>query len=167
MLTKDIQPFDGTYLSDLAPLALTSEASLELLNENMISGERIPMDRFRSNIVMSTENSIPFLEDEVTTLQIGKLSTRVIGPTFRCVIPSVNQHDGEAGFRKDIRQAEPIATLKKYRSGGLRFGLTGLLPITMGGSKSLAPLFGVYLGVSNARHEEVVHLGDPIKVTSY
>lgn len=74
---------------------------------------------------------------------------------------------GEAGFRKNIREAEPIATLKRLRSGGLRYGLTGILPVTMGGSKSLAPIFGVYLGVQEESDEVEIRLGDKLSVQAY
>ena len=79
----------------------------------------------------------------------------------------ITQGAGEAGFRKNIREAEPIATLKKHRSGGLRYGLTGMLPVTMGGSKSLAPIFGVFLGVQNESDTAEIKLGDKFIVQQY
>mmetsp|Transcript_14053 Transcript_14053/g.45020 ORF Transcript_14053/g.45020 Transcript_14053/m.45020 type:complete len:409 (+) Transcript_14053:44-1270(+) len=165
-LFRDTKPFDGTALADLAPIALTSEASLAALNRQ--AREAVPLDRFRSNIEMDTELDLAFLEDHIQELQIGDLSLRVLGPTFRCVIPSVDQATGRAGFRSSkVSSAEPLATLKRLRPGGLRFGLTGLLPVGMGGSRSLAPLFGVYMGVSDAAVAGAIQVGDPIRVISY
>lgn len=84
------------------------------------------MDRFRSNIVMeccgTNMKDLGFIEDWFERIEIGNVKLRIIGPTFRCVIPTVDQATGEAGFRKNIRNAEPIKTLKSVRSGGLRFG---------------------------------------------
>jgi len=120
---------------------------------------------------------LAFLEDHIRTLQIGSLVFRVLGPTFRCVIPTVDQTTGEAGFRQNrsksstnnsLRQAEPIATLKQFRSGGLRHGWTGFAPVTMGGSQSLAPLFGIYLGTEESdAMGKVVSVGDPIRILEY
>ena len=167
LLMEDARTFDATLLSDLAPITFTSEASLLALNQ--VATKAVPMNRFRTNIVASIDDpELAFLEDHVHTLQIGsQLIFRSIGPTFRCVIPSVDQATGEAGFRKKMRQAEPIATLKRLRSGGLRFGLSGLLPTRSGGSKSLAPLFGIYLGVKEADSSGEVAVGDPIRIVEF
>lgn len=74
---------------------------------------------------------------------------------------------GEAGFRKNLRNAEPIATLKHYRSGGIRYGMAGLLPTSMGGSRSLAPLFGVSMGTETAESVGEIKVGDQIEILSY
>ena len=74
---------------------------------------------------------------------------------------------GEAAFKKRLRTAEPIATLKRYRPGGLRNGFSGLLPITMGGSRGLAPLFGVFMGTETAEATGEIKVGDQITVLSY
>ena len=167
LLIEDARTFDATLLSDLAPITFTSEASLLALNQ--VATKAVPMDRFRTNIVANIDDpDLAFLEDHVQTLQIGShMIFRSMGPTFRCVIPSVDQATGEAGFRKNLRQAEPIATLKRLRSGGLRFGLSGLLPTRSGGSKSLAPLFGIYLGVDHADSSGEVAVGDPIRILEF
>ena len=86
------------------------------------------MNRFRSNIVIETSSSkggnLSFIEDYFNEIQIGDTKFRNIGPTFRCVIPSVNQTTGAAGFRKNIKEAEPLRSLKRLRSGGVRYGNT-------------------------------------------
>mmetsp|Transcript_24043 Transcript_24043/g.44604 ORF Transcript_24043/g.44604 Transcript_24043/m.44604 type:complete len:390 (+) Transcript_24043:47-1216(+) len=165
LLMENARSFDATLLSDLAPITFTSEASLLALNE--AATKPVPMDRFRTNIVASIDRELAFLEDHVKVIQVGSQTFHAIGPTFRCVIPSVDQATSEAGFRKNIRKAEPIATLKRLRSGGLRFGLSGLLPTSAGGSKSLAPLFGIYLGCERDDSSGEVSIGDPIRVVEY
>jgi len=126
LLMDDARPHDGTLLSDLAPLSLTSADSLRKLNCILAAESQVPMDRFRSNIVMeccgTNMKDLGFIEDWFERIEIGNVKLRIIGPTFRCVIPTVDQATGEAGFRKNIRNAEPIKTLKSVRSGGLRFG---------------------------------------------
>ena len=174
-------PHDATLLADLAPLSLISEASLAALNEHVCGcggqeGARepacrcVPADRFRSNLVVRmSDSSLAFLEDHVETLAVGDTELRVIGPTFRCVMPSVCQRSGEAGFRKGLQTpaAEPLPTLKLLRPGGLRFGLSGLLPNAMGGSAGFAPLFGVYLGCPDADSQSELRVGDPVRVKKY
>lgn len=64
LLLNDARNFDGTYLSDLAPLTLTSEASLKRLNDEIDVFDRVPMDRFRSNLVLDTPVENAFLEGE-------------------------------------------------------------------------------------------------------
>ena len=182
LLMEDARIYDATRLADLAPITFTSDASLTALNQviqssydnknnNQQRNEDIPMNRFRSNIVMTPatdSEELAFLEDHIQTIQIGSnLILRSIGPTMRCVIPTINQDTGEAGFQKNIKIAEPIVTLKRLRSGGLRYGLSGLLPVKSGGSKSLAPLFGVYLGTEHPDSSGEVSVGDLIRVLEY
>ena len=170
LVMPHLEKFDGMYLSDLAPISLTCTASLAKVNEH--ATEIVDMTRFRANIVVDTgSGEQAFLEDHVLKLEIGDnnagRSLRTIGPTFRCVIPSVNQETGEAGFRKNLKTAEPISTLKRLRSGGLRFGITGFLPTDMGGSGSLAPLFGLYMGVDSQQSTLDIKVGDKVRVTEY
>ena len=61
LLTKETKAHDGTYLSDLAPLTLTAEGSLQKLND-IIPEDVVPMDRFRSNIVVNTKRALAFVE---------------------------------------------------------------------------------------------------------
>ncbi len=172
----DCQPYDSTRLADISPLTLVSTASLKALNGKIGSGKSVPIDRFRSNIVLKPINdNYAFLEDHICKLQIGKLELRVISPTFRCIIPSVNQETGETEFFKCGKNCEPLATLRRTRSS-LRYGATGLLPATMGGSRGLAPLFGLKLGFNlTASHvesglqlqDEVIQEGDEVIVLAY
>jgi len=166
-LTQNSENFDGTYLSDLCPVTLISEASTSKLNSEIkAENSKVDTDRFRSNVILSCRHELAFLEDHVEVFQIGGMRLRQIGPTFRCVIPSVDQETGDAGFRKGVRNAEPISTLRKFRSGGARFGVTGFLPTTMGGSRGFASLFGVYLGLERVEESEI-RVGDAVKVLKF
>lgn len=163
-LMRNSASFDGTRLADLAPISFTSTASLAALNEQ-IPGASVPMSRFRANIVMEPiDADMAFVEDHCSAIQIGDLQLRVIGPTFRCIMPAIDQETGARDWKR-VKNAEPVATLKRLRSGGLRFGLTGLLPHTLGGSSGLAPLFGVYLGLANEQtNPATIKVGDTIKI---
>ncbi|GBG26346.1 Molybdenum cofactor sulfurase [Hondaea fermentalgiana] len=156
---------DGLLLGDLAPFSLVSQASLATLKREMPDAERrdaVDINCFRANVVIETSPELAFVEDHAATLQIGDYSMRVVGPTFRCVETTVDQKTGEAGFRKGLRKAEPLATLKQLRPGGLRFGISGFFPTGAGGSKGFAPLFGIYLGADDPSVSGTIRVGDEV-----
>jgi uncharacterized protein YcbX len=97
------------------PILVCNEASLEDLNHRM--PQRIPMERFRPNIVVS---GLPaWAEDRLDTLRIGAITLRLVKPCTRCTIPSVDQRTGE-------RSTDPAPALKKFRFSkelrGVMFG---------------------------------------------
>jgi uncharacterized protein len=94
--------------ADAYPILLIGAASLEDLNARL--DYPVPMDRFRPNIVVSTNE--PFIEDQWGEIEIG--STLVCGTkaSARCLVPTVDQLTGEC------TGPEPIRTLARYR----RFG---------------------------------------------
>lgn len=100
--------------ADSAPLLLISEASLADLNSRL--REPIPMDRFRTNLVVS--GGTPYQEDSWTRIRIGAATFRIKSRCIRCQIITVDQSTG----RKDI---EPLETLESYRVGpkGVPFGV--------------------------------------------
>lgn len=95
---------DQTAFSDVFPILLTSQASLEDLNSRM--DEDIPMARFRPNIVVSGCEA--FEEDNWHQLKVADISLRIVKPCSRCVIPSIDIDSAE-------RCAEPTKTLIAYR----------------------------------------------------
>jgi uncharacterized protein len=97
------------------PVLVCNEASLEDLNQRM--PQRIPMERFRPNIVVS---GLPaWAEDRLDTLRIGAVTLRLVKPCTRCTIPAVDQRTGE-------RSTDPAPALKKFRFSkelrGVMFG---------------------------------------------
>ena len=97
------------------PLLVCNEASLEDLNERMPA--RIPMQRFRPNIVL---RGLPaWAEDHVETLSLGRVTLRLVKPCTRCAIPSIDQESGE-------RSTDPLPTLRRFRFSrqlrGVMFG---------------------------------------------
>eukprot|EP01084_Bolivina_argentea_P100101 179822_1 len=171
MLVDETKEYDSTRLSDLATFSFVSTGSLKLLNERIGRNKAITVDRFRSNIVFTPlDDKYAFLEDHISILQIGNLKLRTLSPSFRCIIPSINQQTGETDFFKSFKTCEPVNTLRKTRSS-LRYGMTGLLPSEMGGSKGLAPVFGLYLGFAECNVEDieniVINQGDEVIVLKY
>lgn len=97
---KDIVSFADGY-----PQLLIGENSLNDLNERL--EEKLPMNRFRPNLVVSGSES--FAEDNWKNIKIGETVFRSSKPCARCVMTTVNQNSGEFAGK------EPLKTLAKYR----------------------------------------------------
>ncbi|MFV0388238.1 MAG: MOSC domain-containing protein [Pyrinomonadaceae bacterium] len=91
--------------ADGYPLLLIGENSLADLNSKL--EKRIPMNRFRPNIVVS--GSEAFAEDKWKKINIGNTVFRVTKPCARCVITTIDQKTGIS----DVK--EPLKTLATYR----------------------------------------------------
>jgi len=96
---------DIVGFADAYPILLIGAASLEDLNARL--DDPVPIDRFRPNIVVATNE--PFIEDQWGEIEIG--STLVCGTkaSARCLVPTVDQLTGER------TGPEPIRTLARYR----------------------------------------------------
>ena len=109
---------DRTAFSDGFPVLLLSQASLDDLNERLVSS--IPMARFRPNIVVS--GCVPYAEDDWQQLEIGDFNMRIVKPCSRCVIPGIDIETAE-------RTGEPTKTLSQYRrkDNKIMFGQNAVL----------------------------------------
>ena len=125
----------GAGLSDLAPLLLICEESLQELNaRRALEGrDTVPMSRFRPNIVLSGCGK-PHAEDSWTRLTIGSSAEfRITGPCPRCTVPEVGQQSGV----RDAPGSGPMSTLRGYRSragAGVIFGVY-LTPLNPAGAR--------------------------------
>jgi len=90
--------------ADGYPFLVCNRASLQDLNARM--PEPIPMERFRPNIVLT--GLPPFAEDRIATLQIGKITLRLVKPCMRCIITATDQVSGE-------RSTNPLPELRTFR----------------------------------------------------
>lgn len=104
---------DQVHFADGYPFLLTSENSLEALNERM--PEPLPMNRFRPNLVVAGAEA--FAEDGWTEIHIGEIVFSVVKPCTRCKVTTVDQETGRIG-------EEPLRTLADFRRGsdGVEFG---------------------------------------------
>lgn len=99
-----------TSFADGYPFLLIGQASLDDLNSRL--SQRLPMDRFRPNIVFT--GGAPYLEDTLHTFTAGKkakggsITFRGVKPCARCVITTINQETAQKG-------KEPLKTLASYR----------------------------------------------------
>jgi len=115
------RPVDPSYaraparvgFADGFPLLLLTEASLDDLNGRM--PQRLPMNRFRPNLVVS--GTEPYAEDTWKRIRVGEVVLDIVKPCSRCTITTVDQVRGLAG-------KEPLATLATYRQrdNGVFFG---------------------------------------------
>jgi uncharacterized protein len=116
---------DKTGFADAYPLLLANETSLGELNERISShknpgladdgvrdpradgGVRVPMNRFRPNIVISGADA--WAEDNWGKIQVGEAVFRVVKPSDRCVVTTIDQAKGASGGK------EPLRTLATFR----------------------------------------------------
>ena len=82
-------------------------ASLGDLNERL--GQRLPMLRFRPNLVVA--GCPPYAEDGWRRIRIGRVGFRIVKPCSRCAITTVDPESAMKG-------AEPLKTLSRYRRSG-------------------------------------------------
>lgn len=95
-----------TSFSDGFPYLIVSQASLNDLNARIPEVERIPMDRFRPNLVIGGGEA--YQEDQWQQITIGSCRFALVKPCARCVITTTDQVTGARG-------KEPLRTLSIYR----------------------------------------------------
>jgi uncharacterized protein len=117
------------HFGDGYPLLLTTEASLDALNDLIAAGERadegpIPMVRFRPNLVVA--GTLPWTEDGWRRVCVGEAEFRVVKGCDRCAIPTTDEVTA-------VRRKEPTYTLAQHRrwDGAVWFGMN-LVPVTPG-----------------------------------
>ena len=127
-----IRPVDPNYavninnqvsFADGYPCLLTNTASLAELNRKLseiypISSQEVPMNRFRPNLVIDTDQ--PFIEDQWKVILIGEVYFDLVKPCSRCIVTTTDQNIGERNPLK-----EPLKTLATFRQqpGGIMFGM--------------------------------------------
>ena len=91
-------------LADGDPLLLLTQASLDLLNQQLTVP--VTVERFRPNLVIA--GTPAHEEDQWRRLRVGEVEMAVVKPCARCSIVLVDPHTGERGL-------EPLRTLARYR----------------------------------------------------
>lgn len=101
-----VQKDDHVSFADGYPFLLAGQSSLDDLNSRL--DEKVPMNRFRPNIVF--EGGEPFAESNWKKLRIGETIFHNVKPCARCVMTTIDQENGvKTG-------AEPLKTLASYRT---------------------------------------------------
>lgn len=104
----DARTDDVTAFSDGFPLLLISQGSLDDLNSRL--DEKIPMQRFRPNIVVT--GCKPYEEDDWQSINIAGVTMRITKPCSRCAMTTVDPETGQYTGK------EPLRTLSTYRRQG-------------------------------------------------
>lgn len=118
-----IQGNEPVSFADGYPFLLVNTASLDELNRRLKESynddsQTIPMNRFRPNIIVDTNE--PFAEDNWKVVQIGEVIFDLVKPCERCIITTTDQTTGQ---RNEMR--EPLNTLSTFRQlnqVGILFG---------------------------------------------
>lgn len=109
------RPGDHTAYADGYPITLVSEESLTWLNDWIVEGalERgeepppaLGMERFRPNVVIRGAGA--FAEDGWSRVRVGDVTLRLVTPSPRCALTTVDLSTFETG-------REPIRTLARHR----------------------------------------------------
>ena len=125
--TNPAYSLDGDRVSfaDGYPLLLTSEESLDALNDWIAEGPRaaegpVPMRRFRPSVVVS--GAPAWAEDGWRRLRIGPVTFRAVKGCDRCVLTTVDPDTAAKGH-------EPLFALARHRrwDGKIWFGVN-LIP---------------------------------------
>ena len=95
------------------PVLVCNRASLDDLNARL--PERLPMERFRPNLVL--DGLPPFAEDRIAAVEIGPVLLTLVKPCTRCIIPSTDQRTG-------IRGLDPLPVLRTFRFDRKLLGVT-------------------------------------------
>ena len=90
--------------ADGYPVLVCNQASLDELNTHL--PERIPMERFRPNIVL--EGLPAWAEDRIDALTVDGVTLRLVKPCTRCTIPAVDQQTGQPA-------TDPAPVLRRLR----------------------------------------------------
>lgn len=119
-VTKGQTPGTAAY-ADGHSLLVTALSSLDLLNERITErgGAPVPMNRFRSNIVVDGWDE-PYVEDRIRRFNVGDTGLGYAKLATRCVVTTVDQETGVGAG------PEPLRTLADYRrvaKGGVAFGV--------------------------------------------
>ncbi|OOQ61721.1 MOSC domain-containing protein [Mucilaginibacter pedocola] len=93
-----------TSFSDGYPMLLIGQESLNDLNNRL--QEKLPMDRFRPNIVFS--GGEPYSEDTMKHITINGVDIYGVKLCARCVMTTVDQQTA-------VKGKEPLKTLARYR----------------------------------------------------
>lgn len=115
-----VKESDRVSFADAYPFLLTATASLSELNRRISeipgSNLEIAMERFRPNIVVTTEE--PFCEGNWQSVKIGEVEFTLVKPCSRCIITTVDQ---TTGAKNELK--EPLRTLSTFR----QFGTAGVM----------------------------------------
>jgi uncharacterized protein YcbX len=94
------------HFADAYPYLVLGEETLTDLNERLRPCPALPVDRFRTNLLITGLGVAG--EDLTSALKSGDVEFRMVKPCTRCVMTTTDQQTG-------VRGSEPLRTLAGYR----------------------------------------------------
>ncbi len=94
------------YFGDAFPYLVLGEETLADLNDRLRPGPPMPLDRFRTNLLLTGFGVAG--EDSAVVLRNEVAEFRIVKPCTRCVMTTTDQQTG-------LRGDEPLPTLATYR----------------------------------------------------
>ncbi|MEO0878327.1 MAG: MOSC N-terminal beta barrel domain-containing protein [Pseudomonadota bacterium] len=113
--------------ADGYPYLIATTASLKALNEAIEAsgGASVPMNRFRPNIVIDTDE--PWAEDHWRTITIGGAQFELVKPCDRCVVTTLDQKTGAAASKEPLASLARLRRSADPRINGVLFGWNATL----------------------------------------
>jgi len=108
--------------ADAFPILVTTTGSLAALNDDIEKhgGARVPMARFRSNIVIECDE--PWAEDKWDRLEIGEVALDLVKPSDRCIVTTTDQQTGRRMGKEPLAALARIHRSTDPRINGVIFG---------------------------------------------
>lgn len=108
--------------ADAFPVLIANTASLAALNRDIEAhgGDRIPMARFRPNIVVETDE--PWAEDHWERLKLGDVVLDLVKPSDRCIVTTTDQRTGARMGKEPLAALARIHRSTDPRINGVIFG---------------------------------------------
>jgi uncharacterized protein YcbX len=164
---KDSEPW--LTFTDVAPLLITSEASLRDVTERLLDGQSPGMYKFRPNIVVDGEGEDPWAEDFWAELAIDSESSSATNQT------DPEQHDGKKNTLLLTGNCARCVSLNvDYQTGKPASGELGTLLKKLMKERRVdpgekwSPIFGRYAFVDGSNNDAdgfTVSVGDGVRVT--
>jgi hypothetical protein len=103
-----------------SPVSIANEASLDDLNEHL--DHRVPMDRFRMNVII--EGLDAFEEENLEQLANSDIALSNVSTAERCIIITTDQNTGERPRNNLLRalRAEHMKPKEDRYGSGMKFG---------------------------------------------
>ena len=127
--------------ADGYPVLIVLSASLDALNDRIVStgGDPLPMSRFRPNVVI--EGAEAWADDGWATINVGDVVLDLVKPCDRCKVTTVDQATGTVVGDEPLRTLRELRMSADRRVPGLLFGWNAV-----------------------PRGDGVLRLGDPVSV---
>lgn len=149
-LTTPLHRNRSMSFAGTSPFQIVNTASVDALAAD--AAEDIPVDRFRANIVVTTDT--PWVEDTWAELTLGSEAVATdTYPCARCAIPQINQHTGK-------RHKEPARALRHHRW----CTDASTYPEVVATFLENQPLFGVLATIDPPG--SIINVGDPVHVSA-